>query len=132
MYRCPRFHKVKAEFVEAAALLSSADSTVVLGKVDCAGAGDVVGGKETCKELGVDVYPTVKIFRNGEETSDYEGSHEAGGIVAYMRSVESPASVEVASVGEYEELSKNVSNIVMVFGYQRLSSCSLFSNVKYI
>ena len=27
---------------------------------------DLVKLQETCKELGVDVYPTVKIFRNGD------------------------------------------------------------------
>ena len=46
--RCAGFHKLKPDFIEAAAILAEEKSDVVLAKVDCVGAGDVVGGKETC------------------------------------------------------------------------------------
>jgi len=112
---CAGFHKLKPDFIEAAAILAEEKSDVVLAKVDCVGAGDVVGGKETCKKLGVKGYPTVKIFRNGEETSDYSGTNKAAGIVDYMKSLAKPASIEVTSMEQYEEIVNQ--NMVTVLGF---------------
>jgi protein disulfide isomerase family A protein 3 len=46
---------------------------VVLAKVDCTEA-----GKETCNKFSVTGYPTLKIFRNGEFSQEYNGPREAG------------------------------------------------------
>ena len=40
-------------------------------KVDCTEA-----GKDTCGRFGVTGYPTVKIFKGGELSSDYNGPRE--------------------------------------------------------
>lgn len=47
-------------------------------------------------------YPTLKIFRNGELSSDYNGPREAAGIVKYMRSQVGPASKELKTVQDLE------------------------------
>lgn len=42
-------------------------------KVDCTEA-----GKDTCNKFGVSGYPTLKIFRNGEVSKEYNGPRDAG------------------------------------------------------
>lgn len=42
-------------------------------KVDCTEA-----GKEVCNKFGVSGYPTLKIFRNGEVSKEYNGPRDSG------------------------------------------------------
>lgn len=49
------------------------DPPIALVKVDC-----TEGGKETCSRFAVTGYPTLKIFRNGEVSQEYNGPREAG------------------------------------------------------
>lgn len=44
-----------------------------LFKVDCTEA-----GKDTCNKFGVSGYPTLKIFRNGEVSKEYNGPRDSG------------------------------------------------------
>ncbi len=39
---------------------------------------DCTTNTETCKRYGVTGYPTLKIFRNGQESSSYDGPRSAG------------------------------------------------------
>ncbi len=39
---------------------------------------DCTANTETCKHYGVTGYPTLKIFRNGQESSLYDGPRSAG------------------------------------------------------
>jgi len=79
-----------------------------LAKVDC-----TEGGKDTCGKYSVSGYPTLKIFKNGELASDYNGPREANGIVKYMRGQVGPASKELKSVADLETfLSKEDVGIV--------------------
>lgn len=48
------------------------DPPIALVKVDCTEA-----GKDTCGKFGVTGYPTLKIFRGGEVSQDYNGPREA-------------------------------------------------------
>lgn len=34
-------------------------------------------GKETCGKYGVSGYPTLKVFRNGEMSKDYDGGRDS-------------------------------------------------------
>jgi len=70
-----------------------------LAQVDCTEA-----GKDTCGRFSVSGYPTVKIFRNGELSQDYNGPREAGGIIKYMRSQVGPASKECQSEEDLKTL----------------------------
>lgn len=39
---------------------------------------DCTANQDTCKKYDVSGYPTLKIFRNGDFSSDYQGPREAG------------------------------------------------------
>jgi len=100
---CGHCKKLKPEFEKAATSLLANDPPVTLAKVDCTEA-----GKEACNRFEVRGYPTIKIFRNGELSSDYNGPREYAGIVKYMKAQVGPASKELKSVAEAEkELAKS-------------------------
>ncbi|RXG53299.1 Protein disulfide-isomerase A3 [Armadillidium vulgare] len=100
---CGHCKRLKPEFEKAGSILKDNDPPIALVKVDC-----TEGGKETCNKFGVSGYPTLKIFRNGELSSDYNGPREVNGIVKYMRSQVGPVSKDLSSIEEAEKfLSKN-------------------------
>lgn len=47
-----------------------------MAKVDC-----TEGGKDICGKFSVSGYPTLKIFKNGEFSQDYNGPREAGNFI---------------------------------------------------
>ena len=98
-YRCGHCKRLKPEFQKAASVLAANDPPVTLAQVDCT---DV--GKDTCGRFEVSGYPTVKIFRNGELSSDYSGPREAGGIVKYMKAQVGPASKDCKSKDDLDKL----------------------------
>ncbi len=63
------------EFEKAAELLTANDPPVALA-LDCTEA-----GKDTCGRFDVRGYPTLKIFRSGEISMEYQGPREVHGIV---------------------------------------------------
>ena len=71
---------MKPEFDRASKDLLANDPPVTLAKIDCTEA-----GKDTCNRFEVRGYPTVKIFRGGEVSQDYNGPRDAAGIVKYMK-----------------------------------------------
>ena len=75
--------------------MAANDPPVALVQVDCTDA-----GKDTCGRFEVSGYPTVKIFRNGELSSDYSGPRETAGIVKFMKAQVGPASKEVSSADD--------------------------------
>ena len=87
------------------------DPPVNLVKVDCTEA-----GKDTCGRFEVRGYPTLKIFKNGELSSDYNGPREAAGITKYMRSQVGPASKEVKTVAEAEAVLAKPEVVIFGFG----------------
>ena len=80
-------------------------------QVDCTEA-----GKDTCGRFEVKGYPTLKIFRGGELSSDYNGPREAAGITKFMRSQVGPASKEVTTVAEEEAMLAKNEVVVFAFG----------------
>lgn len=95
---CGHCKRLKPEYAKAAEDLLRNDPPVALAKVDCTEA-----GKETCNKHSVSGYPTLKIFRNGELSQDYNGPREAAGIVKYMKAQVGPSSKEIKSVAELEK-----------------------------
>lgn len=65
--------QLKPEYAQAAEMMRTDDPPVAFAKVDCTEA-----GKEICSKHSVSGYPTLKIFRNGEVSQDYNGPREAG------------------------------------------------------
>lgn len=115
---------MKPEYAKAAELLRDDDPPIGLAKVDCTEA-----GKETCTKYGVSGYPTLKIFRKGELSSEYNGPREAGelnlklfnwrwmfwvltvwsstaGIVKYMRAQVGPPSKDLKTVEAFDAFLK--------------------------
>lgn len=60
-------------------------------------------------------YPTLKIFKNGEVSQDYNGPREAQGIVKYMRAQVGPASKDLVSLESYEAYMKVQENTIVGF-----------------
>lgn len=92
---CGHCKRLKPEYAHASELLRGSDPAIALAQVDCTEA-----GKETCNKFSVSGYPTLKIFKNGEFSSEYNGPREAAGIVKYMKAQTGPASKELKSLDE--------------------------------
>ncbi|XP_034245392.1 protein disulfide-isomerase A3 [Thrips palmi] len=108
---CGHCKRLKPEYEKAAQLLVGNDPPIALVKVDCTEA-----GKDTCGKFGVTGYPTLKIFRNGEVSQDYNGPREANGIVKYMRAQVGPSAVELTSVKAFTDfISKSDVGLVGFF-----------------
>ncbi|XP_053573700.1 protein disulfide-isomerase A3 [Bombina bombina] len=91
---CGHCKKLAPEYESAATRLKG---TLSLAKVDC------TANSNTCNKYGVSGYPTLKIFRNGEESGSYDGPRSADGIVSTMKKQAGPASVDLRSVAEFEK-----------------------------
>ena len=74
-YRCGHCQKLAPEYEKAATALK--EINIPLAKVDC------TKEESVCQQVGVNGYPTLKVFRDGK-ASDYEGARAADKIVAYM------------------------------------------------
>lgn len=98
---CGHCKKIKPEYAKAAEIMRTDDPPVVFAKVDC-----TEGGKETCSKYSVSGYPTLKIFRDGENSQEYQGPREAVGIAKYMRAQVGPSSKDILTVEAYEAFLK--------------------------
>lgn len=63
----------------------------------------------------VNGYPTLKIFKNGALSSDYNGPREADGIVKYMRTKAGPVSKELTTLADAEKFLSNSEHSVVGF-----------------
>jgi len=108
---CGHCKRLKPEFEKSAGDLLANDPPVSLVKVDCTEA-----GKDTCGRFEVRGYPTLKIFRNGELSSDYNGPREAAGITKYMKSQVGPASKEIKTVADAEAILGKTDAVIFGFG----------------
>jgi len=108
---CGHCKKLKPEFEKANDELLANDPPVTLVKVDC-----TEGGKDSCNRFEVKGYPTLKIFKNGELSSDYNGPREAAGIVKFMKSQVGPASKELKSVADADKLLALPETVVLGLG----------------
>ncbi|GIY17986.1 protein disulfide-isomerase A3 [Caerostris extrusa] len=115
---CGHCKRLAPEYEKAASTLKKADPPIPLAKVDCTSD----NGKDTCSKFGVSGYPTLKIFRNGEFSSEYNGPRDADGIVKYMKAQVGPSSKELQSL---EDAEKAVKDDVVVIGYFSDSSSTL-------
>lgn len=74
--RCGHCKRLKPEYYKAGELLRGNENGIALAMVDC-----TEGGKETCSKHSVSGYPTLKIFKNGAVSADYNGPREAGKLI---------------------------------------------------
>lgn len=115
---------MKPEYAKAAELLKDDDPPIALAKVDCTEA-----GKKVCERHGVSGYPTLKIFKNGEVSQEYNGPREAPGIVKYMRAQVGPASRDLTTVDALEAFLKV--NEAAVVGFFKEDSATKTLFTKY-
>lgn len=102
---------MKPEFEKAASLLKSNDPPITLAKVDC-----TEGGKSTCNRFQVQGYPTLKIFKSGEVSAEYNGPREANGISKYMRAQVGPSAKDLLNVKAVEDfLAKDEVGVIGFF-----------------
>lgn len=104
-------------------MLKANDPPVTLAKVDCTEA-----GKDTCGRFEVSGYPTIKIFRNGELSQDYNGPREVNGIVKYMKAQVGPASKECKSQADVDALLKKPEVVVVCYSKEKADQ-DLFQKV---
>lgn len=122
---CGHCKRLKPEYEKAAQLLESNDPPVTLAKVDCTEA-----GKSTCGKFSVQGYPTLKIFKNGEVSSEYNGPREAAGIAKYMRAQVGPSAKDLLNVKATEEfLAKEDVSVVGFFSSDSSDLKSAFLKV---
>jgi len=106
---CGHCKRLAPEYETAASSLKYNDPPVSLAKVDCTEA-----GKEICSKYGVSGYPTLKIFRNGEMASDYDGPRDAPGIINYMKKNAGPSSITLKDAAHLNKKLASAEDIVIV------------------
>jgi len=85
---CGHCKALAPHYEEAATALK--EKNIKLAKVDCVDEADL------CQSKGIQGYPTLKVYRNGEAT-DYNGPRKADGIISYMVKQSLPAVSEVTA-----------------------------------
>ncbi|KAM8862023.1 protein disulfide-isomerase A3 [Synchiropus picturatus] len=103
---CGHCKRLAPEYEIAATRLKG---TVALAKVDCTANSNV------CSKYGVSGYPTLKIFRDGEESGPYEGPRSADGIVSFLKKQAGPASLEIKDDTHFQKLISDSDAIVIGF-----------------
>ena len=71
-HRCGHCKKLAPEYEVAATTLKNNDPPIPIAKVDC------TAETKTCEKYGVSGYPTLKIFKNGQFASEYNGERSGG------------------------------------------------------
>jgi protein disulfide isomerase family A protein 3 len=94
---CGHCKRLAPEYEKAATKLKKNDPPIALVKVDC------TSEKATCDKHGVSGFPTLKIFRHGELSADYDGPREADGIVKYMRGQAGASSKELNALTDLKK-----------------------------
>ncbi|XP_051577765.1 protein disulfide isomerase family A, member 7 [Myxocyprinus asiaticus] len=119
---CGHCQRLAPEYETAATKLKGA---VPLAKVDC------TVNSETCERFGVNGYPTLKIFRNGEEAESYDGPRTADGIVSYMKKQAGPSSVALLSGADLDSFVDNYeASVVGFFSGDDSAQLAEFLNVS--
>lgn len=91
------------QYAKAATELKSHDPPIVLAKVDV----NDEKNKPLAAKYGIKGFPTLKVFKKGGSiVSEYKGPREAAGIVAHLKQLVGPPSVEITTAEQGEEAVK--------------------------
>jgi protein disulfide-isomerase A1 len=104
---CGHCKKLEPEWDKAAQELAGTDAT--LAKLDA------TVEKASAQKFNIGGFPTIKVFRNGEVSGDYEGGRTAPEIVKWVKANSGPAVRIVASADELETLKKENPVVVTLF-----------------
>eukprot|EP00238_Polyblepharides_amylifera_P007165 CAMPEP_0196579442 /NCGR_PEP_ID=MMETSP1081-20130531/21998_1 /TAXON_ID=36882 /ORGANISM="Pyramimonas amylifera, Strain CCMP720" /LENGTH=518 /DNA_ID=CAMNT_0041899043 /DNA_START=154 /DNA_END=1710 /DNA_ORIENTATION=+ len=116
---CGHCKELAPHYAAAATELKEYDSTIVIGKVDATVHTDLA------QEYGVEGYPSLKWFKNGEP-SEYGGGRTQEDIVKWVKKQTGPPSVLVASVEELKDLTDTEDVVVLGF-FKELESAAFKS-----
>ena len=89
---CGHCKKLAPEYEKAATTLKKHD--LYIAKVDC------TAETKTCEKHGVSGYPTLKLFKGGAFSMDYNSERNADGIVKYMISKSGPTARELKTLDD--------------------------------
>jgi len=90
---CGHCKRLAPEYDEAAKELGTLSPPLFIAKVDA----DTEQNRPLAARFGIRGFPTLKLFRNGEVSSDFAGERNAAGIVSYMKKQASPAVREITT-----------------------------------
>ncbi|EIW61974.1 protein disulfide isomerase [Trametes versicolor FP-101664 SS1] len=102
---CGHCKALAPHYEEAATALK--EKNIKIAKVNC------VDEAEFCQTNGIQGYPTLRVYRNGEH-SDYTGPRKADGIISYMTKQSLPAVSEVTKEN-YEDFKKADRIVALAF-----------------
>jgi len=120
-FRSGHCKKLHPEFESAATTL--AEESIYLGNVDA------TENQALAQKFGVQGYPTIFLFKNGEKSQDYGGGRTAADLVAFMRKKAGPAFVTVNSMDELQKVIDNQKYGVVV-GYFSDQSSGAFADFE--
>eukprot|EP00879_Flechtneria_rotunda_P002799 GHRR01003008.1.p1 GENE.GHRR01003008.1~~GHRR01003008.1.p1 ORF type:complete len:358 (+),score=133.02 GHRR01003008.1:179-1252(+) len=106
---CGHCQKLKPEYAKAATAVKSYDDKIVVGKVDATVESDLG------QKFGVQGYPTLKWFVDGELASDYSGPRDADGIARWIKKKTGPAAATIEDKDSLAAAEKE--SEVVVIGY---------------
>eukprot|EP00878_Enallax_costatus_P040642 GHUV01046972.1.p1 GENE.GHUV01046972.1~~GHUV01046972.1.p1 ORF type:complete len:251 (-),score=40.12 GHUV01046972.1:287-1039(-) len=106
---CGHCQKLKPDYAKAATALAAHDATIVIGKVDATVESDLG------QKFGVQGYPTLKWFVDGEVASDYSGPRDVEGIVRWVKKKTGPAAATIEDKDGLSAAEKD--SEVIVIGY---------------
>jgi len=107
---CGHCKRLAPEYDQAAKELATLEPPLYIAKIDA----DNEANRPIASRYGIKGFPTLKLFRNGEVSSDFSGDRTAAGIVSYMKKQTSPAVRDVSA----EDLSSfSTSDKVVVVGF---------------
>ncbi|KAI6241457.1 Protein disulfide-isomerase [Aphelenchoides fujianensis] len=112
---CGHCKRLAPEYEKAATKLKSNDPPIALINVDCDAE------KDLCQKHGVGGYPTLKIFRKGEFSADYDGPREADGIVKFMRGQAGPSAKELKTVEDFEKFINQDDSAVLKDSFHKVA-----------
>ncbi|KAI0677617.1 protein disulfide isomerase [Trametes maxima] len=102
---CGHCKALAPHYEEAATALK--EKNIKLAKVNCVDEADF------CQSNGIQGYPTLRVYRNGEY-SEYSGPRKADGIISYMTKQSLPAVSEVTK-DNFEEFKKADKIVAVAF-----------------
>jgi len=106
---CGHCKKLKPEWAKAATALKASSPDVLIAKVDATVEGDLG------KKYGVQGYPTIKWFVDGEFVADYSAGREADDIVKWVQKKSGPPAITVETADALSDL--EAAEAVVVLGY---------------
>jgi len=106
---CGHCQKLAPEYAKAATTLKAHDPSIVIAKCDATKDADLA------QKHGVQGYPTLKWFVDGEVAMDYNGPRDAAGIVSWIKKKTGPPAATLTSKDELATAEK--ASEVLVLGY---------------